>query len=635
MSKRQPAPVRGSGQDPAPLIVAGLEAHRAGRLDEAEAFYAQALGVQPDHADALNLAGVLAFARGRTDVAIKLISRAVRAHPQHFDAYLNLAEALEKAGRQAEAIETCRKALVLKPDLADAHARLARLQADGGPIDLAMAHSRVALALDGDCVEALCAQGRVLRRLNRYAEADSAYRRALTQKPEDLNSLTGHAALLVDTDDPVGAADLYRRALTIAPEAAPLWAALGGVAERDGDVAAALEHFDRALAIDPRLIGAMFSRACCLRDTGDFSSAEEGFRRIVSAHPPYPPALLALARMKRLDGGPAEQKHLARLTGDPALSPRDRVQAGFALGELLEQAGDFDGAFRRFTDANTLYGKARAATGERFDRVELRTSVDLVGERLARDYARETAGWGVASEVPVFVVGLPRSGTTLIEQICASHSQVAGAGESRSIQIVAAAIATQNQGKDRLADWDGGHVRALSEKQVVELTRLGRGAERVIDKTPLNLMRLGLIGAMFPKARVIRCRRDGRDVAVSNHTMYFGQGNLYSTDQADCGYAVRQIERLGDYWQRESRLAILDVAYEDLVAELETQVRRIIDFLGLAWEPGCLAFQNTGRRVMTPSSWQVRQPIYSSSVGRWRRFERHLGPMLAALTADD
>ena len=624
-----------SPADPAPYILAGLEAHRAGKLDEADAFYARALNLQPDHADALNLAGVLAFARGRTDAAIKLINRAIRAHPQHFDAYLNLAEALEKAGRVAEAIDACRKALVLKPDLAEMHARLARLQADGGPIDLALAHARVALALDPDCVEALCAQARTLRRQNKYGEAEAVYRRALSLDADDLNSLTGLAALLSDLDDPDQAGDLYRRALVIAPAAANLWAALGTVVERGGDIAAALAHFDRALAIDPAMISAVFARACCLRDTGDFPASEAAFRRILIAQPEHAPALMALARMKRLDRGPAGQKHLARLMADPAVPMRDRVQAGFALGDLLDQTGDPDGAFRRFTEANMLYGRMRAAAGERFDRAELRASIEVVDQHLALDYVSQTTGWGAPSELPVFVVGLPRSGTTLVEQICASHSQVAGVGELRAIQVIAAAVASQNQGRDRLADWDVEQLRAAADQHLGQLSRLGLGAARVVDKTPLNLMRLGLIGAMFPRARVIRCRRDPRDVAVSNHTMYFAQGNLYSTDQGDCGYAVRQIERLGDCWQRESRLAILDVVYEDLVSDLDAQVRRIITFLGLDWEPGCLDFQNTDRRVMTPSSWQVRQPIYSSSVGRWQRFERHLGPMMAALAADD
>jgi hypothetical protein len=148
-------------------------------------------------------------------------------------------------------------------------------------------------------------------------------------------------------------------------------------------------------------------------------------------------------------------------------------------------------------------------------------------------------------------------------------------------------------------------------------------------------MRLGLIGALFPNARVIWCRRDPRDVVVSNHTMYFGQGNLYSTSQSDCAYFVRQIDRVGECWLRESNMKILPIVYEDLAADIESHARKMIDFLGLAWEPACLEYYKTDRLVDTPSTWQVRQPVYTSSIGRWRRYEKHLGPMLEALAADD
>jgi hypothetical protein len=211
---------------------------------------------------------------------------------------------------------------------------------------------------------------------------------------------------------------------------------------------------------------------------------------------------------------------------------------------------------------------------------------------------------------------------------------VHGAGELGALRLAARRIATHNQGRgEHVGGWDAAFARREADKHAAELARMGEGALRVVDKAPLNLMRLGVVGALFPNARVIRCRRDPRDIAVSNHTMYFRGGNLFSTDQADCGYAVREIERIGDLWAEHSRLAILDVVYEELVADLDGQVRRIIDFLGVDWEPQCLDFHASDRHVTTPSNWQVRQPIYSSSVGRWKRYERHLGPMLAEIGA--
>jgi hypothetical protein len=338
--------------------------------------------------------------------------------------------------------------------------------------------------------------------------------------------------------------------------------------------------------------------------------------------------------MKKLAETPELRKQLNRIFNDGSKNRHVRVQAGFALGEILDRAGEPDAAFQRYTDANALHARERLKIGEKFDRAVLRTQADLIENRLAAEYAKDAAGWANPTERPVFVVGLPRSGTTLVEQICASHSQVEGIGELDAIQTMARSIAYKNEGLDNIAEWDKAHALRLVNEHAEELTRLGCGATRVVDKTPLNLLRLGLIGAAYPNAHVIWCRRDLRDVVVSQHTMYFGEGNLFSTNQADCAYAAKQIERIGSLWKANSKLKILEVVYEDLVADLETNVRKIIEFLELPWEPACLDFQNTQRHVDTPSSWQVRQPIYSSSVGRWRRFEKHLGPMLTELASN-
>ena len=622
-----------SDTDVAALVLSGLQAHQAGHFDVAAEAYAQALRAKPDHPDALSLAGALAYSRGEIDAAIKLIAKAIRVFPAHYDAYLNLAEALEAAGRSEDAIETCRKVLTLKPDFADAYARIARLHAQIGKSELAFGFSRVALALNAQSVEALCARGLALRQLHKLVEAEEAYRSALALAPDDVKTLSDFAALLNQTDDLTEAAQLYRRAVAIKPDDPHLLTLLGGVIEREGDMPEALALFDRAASLAPAAIDIAYARACCLRDSGDFSGAEAGFRANLAADPNFAPALHALTRMKRLAGDQPEQKRLARLTSEPTAHPRYRAMAGFALGEILDRAGDPDSAFKRFADANGTLARYRATTGETFDMAELRNFVTLTQTRLATEFARDATDWGHPSQVPVFVIGLPRSGTTLVEQICASHSRVAGAGELRSVQMIARRFAGRNQGKDEIRDWDATFARAEGERYLSELARIGGDAVRVVDKSPLNLMRLGIIGGLFPKARVIWCRRDLRDVVVSNHTMYFSEGNLYSTSQTQCATASRLIDGLGACWKRESKLPILEVVYEDLVADLDTHVRRIIDFIGVDWEPACLNFHATDRHVSTPSSWQVRQPIYSSSVGRWKRFEKHLAPMLAALAA--
>ncbi len=613
------------------LVRAGLEALRAGDRDCAEAYYDAALRKEPNAPGALDLGGMIALARGDLDRAAKLTGRAVRAAPDRIDFRFRHAETLERAGRIKEALAAYAETLALAPDHLRANTRGARLHAESGDPKMALAFSRIALALAPSSPEALCARAQAFRKLRNLEDAEACYRAAIEHAPDDLPALTGYASLLSKMSRSGEAAKLYRRAAELSPGDSAVLTSLALTTELEGDTESALAIYDEALALasdDPEII---YRRASCVRDLGRFDEASEALNAAIAIDPSHGPSYLALARIKRLPDGSETRKRLTRIVGDPSRRPDDRIQAGFAFGEVLDRAGDPDAAFRRFAEANRLLAQERARRGEVFDRRELHAQALNIETCLAAEYAANGGRWGNSSELPVFVVGLPRSGTTLVEQICASHSRVAGVGELEALIPISRDLAKRNAGVDRLAEWDAAHARSLADEYVAELTRLGGDAARVVNKTPLNLLRLGLIGSLFPGARIIWCRRDLRDVVVSQHTMFFGEGNIYSTDQSDCAFAARQIERVGQAWRSTTALPVLEVVYEELVADLETHVRRIIDFLDLPWEPACLDFQNTARHVDTPSSWQVRQPIYSTSVGRWRRFEKHLAPMLAAL----
>jgi hypothetical protein len=218
---------------------------------------------------------------------------------------------------------------------------------------------------------------------------------------------------------------------------------------------------------------------------------------------------------------------------------------------------------------------------------------------------------------------MPRSGTTLVEQIASSHPDVFGAGELRDIGNIAASL--------RVTECERGPIKDAAGKQLDRLRVLGGSALRVIDKMPENVERLGLIATLFPSARVILCRRDPRDTCLSCFFQRFSAGNLFSFDLVQCGRHHVHTDRLIAHWLKVLPLRMLEVQYEDLVADLEGQSRRIISFLGLPWNAACLDFHRTERTVQTASDWQVRQPIYTRSVGRWRNYERHLGPLFEAL----
>ena len=220
---------------------------------------------------------------------------------------------------------------------------------------------------------------------------------------------------------------------------------------------------------------------------------------------------------------------------------------------------------------------------------------------------------------------MPRSGTSLVEQIAASHSRVFGAGELREIGELAIEFGRAPGAAD---------VRRLAEAHLARLRALGGGAERVIDKMPDNVFKLGVIATMFRGARVIFCRRDPRDTCLSCYFQKFTAGQLtFSYDLADCAMRYRETERLTEHWRRALPLRSIEVQYEALVGDLEGESRRLIEFLGLDWEPACLDFHRTQRIVTTASGWQVRQPLYDRSVARWRHYQRQLEPLYAALAA--
>jgi hypothetical protein len=293
---------------------------------------------------------------------------------------------------------------------------------------------------------------------------------------------------------------------------------------------------------------------------------------------------------------------------------------------MLDDAGRFDEAFGLYEHANSLILQMRRAVGAHHDGDLLSSRVDRSIATFTPNFFALTRDWGEASELPVFIVGMPRSGTTLVEQVASSHPDVFGAGELRDMANIASAI-TSDQ-------WQRSMIASAAGEQLDRLRARGGSALRVIDKMPSNVGRMGLIATLFPSARVIFCRRDPRDTCLSCFFQRFSDGNLFSFDLAQCGRYHVQTDRLIAHWLNVLPLRMLQVQYEDLVTDLEGASRRIIDFLGLSWNPACANFHRTERTVQTASDWQVRQPIYTRSIGRWRNYERHLGPLLVALGLD-
>ena len=373
---------------------------------------------------------------------------------------------------------------------------------------------------------------------------------------------------------------------------------------------------------------AAYRRGRALLETGAFAEAAEQYHQVLKIRPGHIRAAYDLTFTgKWVSGDEAHRKRLVELL-DSATSDSDRAYVHFALGKLLDDQGQYDRAFAHVHEGNRL-------AGARHDRDAHDRFVTALIDAHSRFITRIGRPVGSLSDRPVFIVGMPRSGTSLVEEILARHPGVAGGGELLTIDRIAgglpAAIGTERLYPACLEDISAAAISQAAGEYLAELSAISPAALRVTDKMPLNFMHLGLIEAIFPKAVIVHCRRDPVDTCLSCYFQFFSPQFSFSFDLEDLGHYYQAYERLMGHYNCCSSLNILEVHYEKLVSRTEAVAQSLLRHCKLPWEPRCLGGATVRRPVKAESSWQVRQPMYTSSVARWRRYQAHLGPLLAAL----
>jgi tetratricopeptide (TPR) repeat protein len=607
-----------------------------GKLDEAIAAYSRVVQLRPSDAAAHYGLAMVLREHGRLDEAITAFSRASQLKPEDAETHLNLGMALRSKGRLDEAIAAYAKAIALKPDFADAYNNLGNALRDKEQLDEAIAQYAKALELKPDDATTHLNLAHAFREKAQFTEAMTAYERALKLKPDYAEAHSQMGVTLASLERFDEALLAHRRALALRPDDAHVHEALGATLVLKRDMTAAIDSFRRALTLAPDLAVAWNGLGAASLALGRLDDATVACRRaleISQNQKLFHKNLLSMMGRKTAD--PATMQRLTGLLDQPGLPVQERISAAFALGKSLDEADRFDEAFACYAQGNSLFKQWRAEAGERFDGESLHRMVDQKIESFTSSFFSDRRGWGDTSELPVFIVGMPRSGTTLVEQIAASHPAVFGADELPDIALLARALAKDDP-KAPMQRWDAQAIAQAAEAYLEHLRSLGGAAARVTDKMPGNVFHLGLIAVLLPRARVIFCRRDPRDTCLSCYFQWFPSSRLlYTYDLADCGRQYLETERLTAHWLKVLPLRMLEIHYEEMVANQEGQSRRLIEFLGLPWDPACLQFHQTQRAVVTASVWQVRQPIYTRSVGRWRNYERHLGPLLDVLNLGD
>jgi tetratricopeptide (TPR) repeat protein len=541
--------------------------------------------IGPPSAEAsVQLAGRLTKA-GDLRGAVNALERATLLQPKHPAAHYNLALASLNAGLTDRATAGFRRAVALSPNFAEAHFQLGIALGRLGDDLAAIEALQSAVRISPKMAEAHHCLGRMFRVRGKQAEAIQAYKRAAGAAP---NTTLGRLS--------------------------DAWAM---ILEQRGNEAE--ECLRRAMALDPANSELPWLLATLLGEAGRFDEAELLFQRTIDLDPGQVGAYYDLLTSKQLTE--SDRPLLTRmkgLVGRPNVVGEPRIRLLFALAKGLDDLREYDEAMRCFDEANRLCRQALA-----FDHAEHKGKVDRIIEAFTADYLASNASLGTDDARPIMILGMPRSGTTLVEQIVSSHPSVSAGGE---IQFWI------DQGdmllKQGLAEGVTDNAGRLASAYRAELDRISSEAARITDKNPYNFFWIGLVRLAFPKARIIHCRRHAVDTCLSIYTTHFAVRTGYGSDRRDLVFYYRQYRRLMRHWNSVLPPGTMfDVQYEDLIADPERWSRALIDFCELDWHPACLRPEKNRRSVKTASLWQARQPIYRTSVDRWRNYEPWLGEL--------
>lgn len=455
----------------------------------------------------------------------------------------------------------------------------------------------------------------------RLDEAEAGYRALIAANPDDATPRHLLGIILLGRNQPEAALVELERAAPGLPDSAQLHADLGRTLFALGQYARAAPALRRSLALTPRQASLWHLLGRTLAFLGETEDAADCLRRCLSLAPDHVGALRDLAA----SGTTEVIAPLRRILARPDLAGMDRIHAGFALATALDQAEAYDEAFSVLRAANAALRRHLASIGHEFNSMAL---ASYVSARVAAyPPGAFASSLGDPSPKPVFVVGLPRSGTTLVERILASHPRVTGLGEGNTIGNLAAELERASGG---LGAESAEAARPIAAAHLAWLDTVAPGAERVVDKTPDNLFHLGAITRLFPNARIILCRRDPRDVCLSCHFQGFAMPMPYANDLGDCVIRLREADRMIRHWRAVLPRPMLEIQYESLATDPEATAKAMLAFLDLPWDPSCLSFHEHPGVVTSASVWQVRRPVHRASIHRWRHYARHLGPVLAA-----
>jgi tetratricopeptide (TPR) repeat protein len=672
----------------------------AGQLDKAAQLCSQIVSQRPRMAEAHNLMAAILHAQGNSAAAVKSMQRAIHLNANNAQFFSNLGEMERQRGKLPEALVALRRAVSLNPQSPQALNNLGIVHYDRNEFEEAAKCYEGAIALNGSYAEAHNNLGNALRALGRYeealdhyqrallirenypgaynnmasilreqdqvAEAEFAYRKAIALNPRYFEAYGNLATLLVQHErsdealrvlgdalkiDPkhvptlihvartqlsmgshVQAEQACRLALAEDPNSAEAHAMLGEVLHETDRFKEALECYEAALTLKPTLFDARNHYGICLKSVGRLDEAREQLLKSLELNPRAYGIYANLSDLEKYTPDNPHLKAMEAIIQEASDPMSERYMAlHFGLGKAYEDIGEYEKAFNHFQMGATL---KRAKL--KYDEAETFAFFDSIREIFNANYFAHPPFAGVPSNMPIFIIGMPRSGSTLVEQILSSHPQTCGAGEikefSRRLNALRSRFPSLPKYPQIAVKMNQAHYKIVAEGYLSTLKSLAGTATRVTDKLLTNYYFVGMLHVMFPNAKFVHTTRNPVDTCWSAYTKLFKDDMPHSYDFGELGRYYKKYEELMAHWEKVLPQGVIKtVVYEEVVDNLEPTARELLDFLGLPWDPACLSFHESDRPVKTASVVQVRKPVYRTSVEKWRRYGTRLQPLADAL----
>ena len=662
----------------------GASAAQLGKLDEAVIAFQKALAIRPDNAGAYSNMGNALKNQGKLKEALEAYKKALSIRPDYAEAYLNMGNVLKEQEELQEAIGAYNKALAIKTDYADAYLNLGNALRDQGKLEEAIAAYNKVLSVKPDYAEAYNNKGLIFKEQEKLEEAINAYNNALSIKPDYVEVHYNIGNVFRDQEKLQEAIEAYGNALSIKPDYADAYLSLGNALTEQGKLDQAIEAYSKALSIKPDYADAYLNMSVTLKEQGkldeaivashealsikpdyveaylnmgatledqekldeaieaynkaisikpDYADAHlnkgnvlkvqrtldeaiEAYNKAISIKPDYADAHLNLSSIKKYAVNDEQFLQVQELYKSDGLSDHKRCKLSFTLAKMYEDVGNLDQAFSHLFVGNALRKKLLKYSfkqdADLFNRLKETQPYFLINSLEIKE--------SLIKPKPIFILGMPRSGTSLVEQIISSHSKVAGAGELKLVEHL---------GKKLPLNPKSISIEAISEfrqRYLSELSKLSHGKHFVTDKMPHNFLFIPLICAAFPEAKIVHVQRNAAATCWSNYKQYFAvEGLGYCYDLKDVVSYYSLYSDLVEFWQAKYSDRIYNLNYEKLTKDQESETRELINILGLDWDKACLSPHKNKRRVRTASNQQVRQKVYKGSSEAWRKYEPYLG----------